>query len=131
MLRQEILGQEKILGYDEKKFTEAANKWYFTDVINEVSYIDAAFRSSNANEAYIFMQNEYILLNYDPAGGKILHGPIPIGHGFPSLISTPLGEYGIDCAFDTNKNKAFIFSTNIQRSYDNIFHVSLFQRYSV
>lgn len=33
--------------------------------------------------------------------------------GFPSLIDTPFGEYGIDCAFDSEGNEAYIFSTKL------------------
>ncbi|XP_058726892.1 albumin-2-like [Vicia villosa] len=95
--------------------SEAALKWYGTDVTNALSYIDAAFRSSYTNEAYIFIKNEYVLLNYAPhsTGDKILNGPLLICDGFPSLIGTAFGEYGIDSAFDTDDNKAFIFSTNL------------------
>ncbi|KAK2434056.1 hypothetical protein QL285_019245 [Trifolium repens] len=76
-------------------------------------YIDAAFRSSYKNEVYIFMKNEYVLLDYAPGStnDKILNGPLRIREGFPSLIGTPFAESGIDCAFDTDDNEAFIFST--------------------
>ncbi|KAJ1432379.1 Hemopexin-like repeat [Sesbania bispinosa] len=94
---------------------DAALKWYGDDVADVLSYINAAFRSSRTNEAYIFMKNEYALLNYAPGttDDKIVNGPLLICDGFPSLIGTSFGEYGIDCAFDTDYNKAFIFSMNL------------------
>ncbi|XP_061341891.1 uncharacterized protein LOC133288198 [Gastrolobium bilobum] len=94
---------------------DALQKWYGHDVADVPSYINAAFRSSKTNEAYIFMKNEYALLNYAPGttGDKIVNGPLLICDGFPSLIATSFGEYGIDCAFDTDYNEAFIFSANL------------------
>jgi hypothetical protein len=59
-------------------------------------YINAAFRSSRNNEAYFFI-NDKVLLVRDQ---------------FKSLAQTIFGNYGIDCAFDTEKNEAFIFYEN-------------------
>ncbi|KAJ1432378.1 Hemopexin-like repeat [Sesbania bispinosa] len=94
---------------------DAARQWYGDDVANVLSYINAAFRSSRTNEAYIFMKNEYVLLNYAPGttNDRIVNGPLLICKGFPSLIGTSFGECGIDCAFDTDYNEAFIFSMNL------------------
>ncbi|OWM76580.1 hypothetical protein CDL15_Pgr005544 [Punica granatum] len=73
--------------------------WYSKEVANLESYIDAAFLSSSANEAYLFMRNEYVLMNYAPGSDKIVSGPSLICDGFPSLVDTTFGEYGIDCGF--------------------------------
>ncbi|XP_057440746.1 albumin-2-like [Lotus japonicus] len=74
--------------------------------------VNAAFRSSKNNEAYIFINNEYILEDYAPGSShdKILKGPLLISDGFPSLKGTPFGDHGIECAFDTDGTDAFIFS---------------------
>ncbi|RDX79087.1 hypothetical protein CR513_40531, partial [Mucuna pruriens] len=53
------------------------------------------------------------LMNVPGGDDKILTGPRLICDGFPSLVDTPFAEYGIDCAFDTEDDKAFIFSTNL------------------
>ncbi|XP_061348581.1 uncharacterized protein LOC133293962 [Gastrolobium bilobum] len=90
---------------------DALQKWYVDDVPNVPSYINAAFPSSKTNEAYIFMKNEYVRLNY--VNDWIVNGPLLICDGFPSLIGTSFGEHGIDCAFDTDNNEAFIFSSNL------------------
>ncbi|KAK9941188.1 hypothetical protein M0R45_017807 [Rubus argutus] len=91
--------------------------WYSRGVCNIEKYnIDAAFRSSRANEAYIFMGNEYVLLNYAPGStnDRVLNGPHLVCHGFPALQDTAFGEYGIDCAFGShNQNEAFIFCLNL------------------
>ncbi|RDY05206.1 hypothetical protein CR513_10990, partial [Mucuna pruriens] len=81
---------------------------------DNLSYLDAAFRARSKNEAYLFMKNMYVLENYAPGttDDKIVNGPLLIRDGFPSLIGTPFAEPGIDCAFDTDYNKAFIFSGN-------------------
>ncbi|XP_057420709.1 albumin-2-like [Lotus japonicus] len=78
--------------------------------------VNAAFRSSVNNEAYIFMNNgQYVLLDYAPGttDDKILNGPYPISVAFQSLKGTPFGEHGIECAFDTDRNEAYIFSGNL------------------
>ncbi|GKV05463.1 hypothetical protein SLEP1_g17472 [Rubroshorea leprosula] len=89
-------------------------KWYADDVADIDTYINAAFRSSDdhQNEAYLFMKNEYVLLNYAPGttDDKIVNGPLLICDGFPSLTDTAFGENGIDCAFACNGGaEAFIF----------------------
>ncbi|XP_021751022.1 albumin-2-like [Chenopodium quinoa] len=87
--------------------------WYMDGVGNLESYVDAAFRSSRKNEAYLFMKNEYLLLNYAPGStnDRVVNGPLLIRDGFPSLKGTPFAEYGIDCAFGShNHNESFIFS---------------------
>lgn len=78
-------------------------------------YINAAFRASANNEAYLFMNNEYVLINYarGSTNDYIINGPLYICDGYPSLARTPFGEHGIDCAFDTDKTQAYIFSANL------------------
>ncbi|KAK9941184.1 hypothetical protein M0R45_017803 [Rubus argutus] len=96
--------------------TSSAIDWYAGDVANSESYIDAAFRSSHANEAYVFMKNEYLLLDYAPGttNDRVVNGPLLICHGYPSLLGTAFAEHGIDCAFGShNQDEAFIFSGNL------------------
>lgn len=75
--------------------------------------IGAAFRSFKHNECYVFVDDKYVVLNYAPGAKKheILKGPLHIVAGFAMLARTPF-EHGIDCAFETQHNEAFIFSGN-------------------
>lgn len=87
--------------------------WYADKVANFESYINAAFRSSTTNEAYLFMMDEYVLVDYAPGttNDRVVNGPLLICDGYPSLAGTAFAEYGIDCAFGSHyKNEAFIFS---------------------
>ncbi|KAI8558516.1 hypothetical protein RHMOL_Rhmol04G0100400 [Rhododendron molle] len=80
------------------------------------NYINAAFRSSRTNQAYLFMKNEYLRLDYAPGstGDRVLKGPLRISEGFPSLKNTVFAEPGIDCAFRSHHgDEAFIFSRNL------------------
>lgn len=101
----------------KKRSTDDAAEWYAFDVAEVESYIDAGLRSSYQDEAYIFMKNEYVLMNYAPGtvDDKMLSRPCLICDGFPSLRGTAFGEYGVDCAFLswTGTNQAFIFSGNL------------------
>lgn len=93
-----------------------ANDWYSSGVIDAPNYITAAFRAAALNEAYIFMGNEYVLLNYAPGStnDRAVNGPLLVCDGFPLLMNTVFGEQGIDCAFNVNKGKeVFIFSANL------------------
>ncbi|KAL5079896.1 hypothetical protein RYX36_008317 [Vicia faba] len=76
-----------------------------------LSRIGAAFRSSKHNECFVFVDDKYVVLNYAPGGRKdrILKGPQHIVAGFPVLARTPF-ENGINCAFETQHNEAYIFS---------------------
>jgi len=76
------------------------------------SYINAAFRSSNEYEVYLFMKDKYVRLYYTPgkADDKILTNLTLIGSGFPSLAGTQFARPGIDCSFDTEGSEAYIFS---------------------
>ncbi|XVF06649.1 hypothetical protein REPUB_Repub06bG0068300 [Reevesia pubescens] len=92
--------------------------WYSREVLDADNnkYINAAFRARATNEAYLFMRNEYVLVNYAPGStnDRVINGPLLICDGYPSLIGTAFGEHGIDCAFDTHNNtEAFIFSGNL------------------
>ncbi|CAK9162019.1 unnamed protein product [Ilex paraguariensis] len=81
-----------------------------------MAHIDAAFRSSRINEAYFFVKNEYVLVNYAPGttDDKVLVGPHLIEAGYPSLKGTAFAEPGIDCAFGSHHmDQAFIFSGNL------------------
>lgn len=92
-------------------------KYYKEDVTQICSYIDSAFRSTNKNEAYIFIKQKYVLINYAPGStnDRILDGsPHNIGESFPSLAGTAFAEYGIDASFACHRNaEAFIFSGNL------------------
>ncbi|XP_022640663.1 uncharacterized protein LOC106770006 [Vigna radiata var. radiata] len=94
---------------------DAVLEWYTTKVVEVPSYIDSAFRSSRPNEVYFFLKNMYVRVYYTPGvtDDKILTAPRLICDGYPSLSDTPFGEYGIDCAFDTEASNAYIFSTNL------------------
>lgn len=73
--------------------------------------IDAAFRSSVANECYIFVKDKYVVVNYAPGGKKkdIIKGPENIADGFPMFART-LFQYQIDSSFDTGNNVAYFFA---------------------
>ncbi|KAG5552008.1 hypothetical protein RHGRI_010180 [Rhododendron griersonianum] len=84
--------------------------------VKKSNYINAAFRSSRRNQAYLFMKNEYLRLDYAPGstGDEVLNGPLRISEGFPSLKNTAFAEPGIDCAFGSHHgDEAFIFSGNL------------------
>ncbi|XP_058749970.1 albumin-2-like [Vicia villosa] len=83
-------------------------------------YINAAFRSSVNSEAYLFIDDKFVLLNYAPGTGddKLLSGPSPLPAGFKSLAGTVFGTYGVDGAFNTDNNEAFIFYENLTALID-------------
>ncbi|XP_073106751.1 uncharacterized protein [Elaeis guineensis] len=96
--------------------SDGPTDWYAGDVADFESYINAAFRSSHKNEAYLFMKNEYVLVNYAPGttDDRVVNGPLLICDGYPSLTDTAFGEHGIDCAFGSHYgDEAFIFSANL------------------
>ncbi|KAK7355039.1 hypothetical protein VNO80_14284 [Phaseolus coccineus] len=91
-----------------------AYDWYFRGVIEIPSYIDSAFLSSRTNEVYFFLQDKYMRLDYTlgqhtQRDDKILTDLDWICYDFPSLEYTSFGAYGIECSFDTEGNKAYIF----------------------
>lgn len=101
--------------------------WYAGKVGNSESYINAAFRSSRTNEAYLFMKNEYAILNYAPGttNDKVLIGPVFIRNGYISLTGTSFAEHGIDCAFGSHdKDQAFIFSGNLCAQINYVPHTT-------
>ncbi|KAL7235296.1 hypothetical protein ACSBR1_018739 [Camellia fascicularis] len=101
--------------------------WYAGAVVNVDSYINAAFRSSRTNEAYLFMKNEYVLVDYAPGktNDQVLNGPLFICDGYPSLAGTAFAEHGIDCAFGSHDtNVAFIFSGNLCAQIDYAPHTT-------
>ncbi|CAJ2667254.1 unnamed protein product [Trifolium pratense] len=73
-----------------------------------ITPIDAAFKSFKHNECYIFVKDKFAIVNYAKKH-EILKGPLHIVAGLPFLAGTPF-EYGIDCAFNTQNNEAYIFS---------------------
>ncbi|KAH7864505.1 hypothetical protein Vadar_030245 [Vaccinium darrowii] len=97
--------------FDHIKYYFGTGPGTFAD--NE-SYIDAAFRSSSEGKAYIFMRNEYVVLDYSQgiAFATVQEGPLPICKRFSFLKHTPFVEYGLDAAFGCGENEAVIFSTN-------------------
>nr|XP_007145890.1 hypothetical protein PHAVU_007G276700g [Phaseolus vulgaris]ESW17884.1 hypothetical protein PHAVU_007G276700g [Phaseolus vulgaris] len=78
-----------------------------------MAYINAAFRSSREYEVYFFMKDKYVRLYYTPgkSDDKILTNLRLISSGFPSLTASFFAEPGIDCSFDTEESKAYVFST--------------------
>ncbi|XP_058749971.1 albumin-2-like [Vicia villosa] len=83
-------------------------------------YINAAFRSSFDGEVYLFIDDKYVLLNYAPGttNDKVLNGPKAVSAGFKSLVGTAFGIYGIDGAFSTDNDEAFIFYENLTALID-------------
>jgi len=94
---------------------DVALEWYTSSVLEIPSYINSAFRSSRAYEVYFFLKNKYVRVYYTPGktDDKILTDLRWICDGYPSLEDTPFGEYGIDCAFNTEGNEAYIFCTKL------------------
>ncbi|KAJ9134882.1 hypothetical protein P3X46_032127 [Hevea brasiliensis] len=77
--------------------------WYTDKVADVGTYINAAFQSArNRDEVYLFMKNEYVLVNYAPGttNDRVINGPLLICDGFPSLTDTAFAEFGVDCAFE-------------------------------
>ncbi|XP_052197283.1 uncharacterized protein LOC127804459 [Diospyros lotus] len=106
------VARKKRQASDDPAESDAIYDWYANRVEDIQSYINAAFRARSTDEAYLFMENEYVLVNYAPGSTNdwIVNGPLFICDGYPSLIGTAFGEYGIDSAFDTDSTEAFIFS---------------------
>uniref|UniRef100_A0A803LPQ6 CCHC-type domain-containing protein n=1 Tax=Chenopodium quinoa TaxID=63459 RepID=A0A803LPQ6_CHEQI len=84
--------------------------WYTDGVCKLNGFIDAAFRSSLSNEAY---------LDYAPgtANDRVINGPLFIPYGFPSLKGTAFADWrntifesGFDAAFASHRNnEAYLF----------------------
>lgn len=100
---------------------------YYEEGVTQIeTYIDSAFRSNKENEAYMFFNKEFALINYAPGSTNdyVINGPLLISDGFPSLAGTAFAEYGIDAAFGCPGSaettggyfgpaEAFIFSGNL------------------
>lgn len=73
--------------------------------------IYAAFRSSVANQCYVFVEDKYMVVNYAPGGKKnqIINGPNDITDGFPMFVNTVF-QWKIDSSFDTGDNLAYLFA---------------------
>ncbi|KMS99591.1 hypothetical protein BVRB_1g022380 [Beta vulgaris subsp. vulgaris] len=77
-------------------------------------YVNAAFRSMRDNEVFMFLQNDYFVIKYDPetpGNDCLVKGPLLVCDGFPSLYSSGFSDYGTDAAFGCHGvNEAFLFS---------------------
>ncbi|KAH7863701.1 hypothetical protein Vadar_020899 [Vaccinium darrowii] len=75
------------------------------------SYVDAAFCSSTERKAYLFMGNEYVVLDCSqrPSRFTVLEGPLPICKRFPFLSSTSFVDDGLDAAFESGEDEAIFF----------------------
>ena len=91
--------------------------YYKEGVTGIESYIDSAFRSTHENEAYIFIKQKYVIINYTPGSTNDVYldgGAHNIGESFPSLAGTAFAEYGLDASFGCHRNaEAFVFSGNL------------------
>lgn len=102
---------------------DEVNEYYTEGVTDVDNYIDSAFRSTRKNEAYIFIREENVVMNYGPAtrDDKIISGLRYIGNTLQSLVGTAFAEHGIDAAFACHDNHGFlcarseamIFSANL------------------
>ena len=90
---------------------------YYIDGVTKIDgYIDSCFRSVRTNEVYLFIEKEFVLLDYAPDTKKdrVINGPLFISNGFGSLIATAFANHGIDAAFGCHGvSEAFIFSANV------------------
>lgn len=98
---------ERDVGNDEE---------HFQDPICRVPhYIQCAFNFSDREEAYLFIEDQYLRIEYAPGStdDRIIEGPQTIGEGFSCLKDTIFAT-GIDAAFTASrKNEAYIFRSNI------------------
>ncbi|WVZ72294.1 hypothetical protein U9M48_020779 [Paspalum notatum var. saurae] len=103
--------------------SEELSEYYAEGVADADNYIDSAFRSTRKNEAYVFIKEESLLMNYAPAtrDDKIISGLKHTGNRFCSLAGTAFAEHGVDAAFGCHdhdglfsaKSEAMIFSANL------------------
>jgi len=75
--------------------------------------VGAAFRSSTSRQCYMFVKDQYAVIDYCPGYPKsrVISGSGDITDGFPSLAGT-IFKNGIDCAFDIENHEAYIFLGN-------------------
>nr|GEY52512.1 retrovirus-related Pol polyprotein from transposon TNT 1-94 [Tanacetum cinerariifolium] len=119
----------------EKRAVATSNvniiEYYIEGVTTIKSYLDLAFRSMRTNEAYLFFQNEYVVLDYalGTMNDRVFNGPLYIPNGFQSLIGTSFAAYRIDAAFDCHggDDESFIFSgsTKFEKGVDAAFESSV------
>ncbi|QCE05065.1 albumin-2-like [Vigna unguiculata] len=88
--------------------------------------INAAIPSSRPYQVYFFAKNKYVRLYYTPGdtGDEIMTPLQLVSSGFSSLAGTAFAEDGIDCSFDTEGSKAYIFSSDICAYIDYAPHSS-------
>ncbi|RWR86696.1 albumin-2 protein [Cinnamomum micranthum f. kanehirae] len=73
---------------------------YVDPICSVGHYIECAFNFSNCKEAYLFIADRCLHINYAP-NDKIINGPLSIGYGFPYLRDTIFAS-GIDAAFTSS-----------------------------
>ncbi|KAK7369468.1 hypothetical protein VNO80_11507 [Phaseolus coccineus] len=113
----QINGEER--GTHEEPSKDSLLDWYARDPyaregLKVPKYIDSSFRSSTTNEVYFFLLDKFVRVYYTPGqerqtDDKFLTDLSWIGYSFPSFRYNLFGAYGIDCAFDTEGNEAYIF----------------------
>ena len=87
-------------------------QYYTYGVTEEHNYLDSAFRSSTYGEVFLFIQEEYVIVNQDPGSTDdfVVDGPGFIPYKFQYLHDTAFSGYGIDCAFGySGVSEAFLF----------------------
>ncbi|XP_054813437.1 uncharacterized protein LOC129314086 [Prosopis cineraria] len=93
---------DKTTGHDVRErrpvYSDEAYDWYTNGVDDIQSYINAGLRARNANEAYLFMKNEYVLVDYPGStGDRIIKGVKKIIDCWPSLRPMlPRNSHGLD-----------------------------------
>ncbi|XP_057812748.2 uncharacterized protein LOC131026787 [Cryptomeria japonica] len=88
---------------------------YVDPVCSVGHYNESAFNFSDTEEAYLFIADQCLLINYAPGttDDYIIKGPLSIGDAFTCLKDTIFAS-GIDAAFTASlKNEAYIFRSNI------------------
>ncbi|GLJ08516.1 hypothetical protein SUGI_0090310, partial [Cryptomeria japonica] len=87
---------------------------YVDPVCSVGHYIESAFNFTDTEEAYLFIADKCLLINYAPGttDDKIIKGPLSIADAFPCLNDTIFAS-GIDAAFTACTNEAYIFRSNI------------------
>lgn len=100
---------------DQENYNVDVQENYVDQVCRVEHYIDSAFNSSVGEEAYLFMADRYLLINYAPGttADYIIKGPETVSDGFPCLKDTIFAN-GIDASFTSSRrNEAYIFRSNI------------------
>ncbi|GLJ08515.1 hypothetical protein SUGI_0090300, partial [Cryptomeria japonica] len=88
---------------------------YVDPVCSVGHYINSAFNFPDTEEAYLFIADQCLLINYAPGttDDYIIKGPLSIGDAFTCLKDTIFAN-GIDAAFTASSiNEAYIFRSNI------------------